>query len=129
MYLELLNRGLQFSLPPSKNYSKEIIIDIEANILRLPEDVRNSIRRKTSNVISKSTKIIQNSQFSTSFKGLKEKLKIENVCMLKADKGNKIVLLDRSDYDSRVENLVSSGSYEKLKINHMSNMLKINFSK
>ena len=46
---------------------------------------------------------------------LKNLRKEKNIVILPADKGNSTVLMDTSDYDSKIRNMLESGTYRVIK--------------
>lgn len=51
-------------------------------------------------------------------------LKKKKCVYVKADKGNKVVILDSADYENRVNKLISDCSYKKVKRNPLPKMVK-----
>lgn len=97
--LNLLNMGLKFTPKPAKIEVLESIVDIESMLkFKLPS-IQNDIRAASYDIIDSfqnthKPNVSAKKQFET-IKKLKEK----NFLYTKADKGNQIVILDKSDYE------------------------------
>lgn len=108
----LLNKGLKFKVRPSKSPNEEIIASIESTIKfeRLEDrvSVRESCKRIFANFQPKQFKI--DKEYTEIINGLKEK----NVYFMKPDKGNGVVIIDRIDYEKRMEKLINDGAYEEI---------------
>ena len=120
--LNLLNKGLNFVPSASKDSLDEVIVSVESAIQYLPNSSKGFAREAVRKQISKNViNHKHNSQRKTQniIKGLREK----ECFYLKADKGNKVVILDKQDYFQRVDNLIGDGPYRKLTRNPLPKMV------
>lgn len=112
--LKLLNNGLKFGISDQNNILEETITCVESAIQYLPNSskgsIRESVRSNVSKEIAKSIKVKQSAHQQNTIKNLKKK----DVFYLKADKGNKLVILDKHEYFDRMNNLIEKGPYLKL---------------
>lgn len=114
--LNLLNKGLKFTPKPVKLKTIETIVDIESMLkFKLPS-IQNDIRKTSFDVIQRSKRKCKKSNESAK-KQLEtiKKLKEKDVVYVKADKGNQVVILDKSDYEERVNQLIDECGYKKIK--------------
>lgn len=123
--LNLLNKGLKYTPKSNRTNVFESIVDIETSIkFKLPS-AQNQIRKKSKQVIEEvlneenNKKEKRNIEFNT-IKSLKEK----NCVYVKADKGNKVVILDNEDYDTRIFDLINECGYLKLKRDPLPSMIR-----
>ena len=96
---------------------RKVIANIESAIQYLPDSSKGFVREACRKQIS--SNIINNKKSSKSAKEMKviKRLREKDCFYLKADKGNKVVILDKDDYYERVDNLISNGPYKKLNRN------------
>lgn len=123
--MALLNRGLKFTPKPNKIDITESIVDIETILkYRLPS-TQSAIRSKASEVIEsvlvdmKKKKKTINDQFE-----IIDSLKKKECVFVKADKGNKLVVLDKNDYENQVQSLIAECDYKILKKNPLPKMIR-----
>lgn len=92
--LNLLNRGLKYTPKPNDVNITDSIVDIETILKYKLPSIQNAIRTKAKEVIenleTKKTK-----QFNDQFEII-DSLKKKNCVYVKADKGNKLVVLDKT---------------------------------
>lgn len=120
--LRLLNKGLNFAIRMPKPPTEEIAADVEAAIKFNPLAEQAFVRAQTAEAIQV-TSNPTNARSRTHFKQVKE-LNKKPVYFLKADKGNKIVIMDRDDYDKQVFDKLRNGPYKELKMNPLPDSLK-----
>jgi len=123
--LELLNRGLNFTIKPQKPNIESTVVHIETALKYQPEQIKTEIRRETKSAIN----IIKNGTTRKSKQGLNQlntikALKGKNVHYMKADKGNTLVILDKDDYHKRMEETISECKFQELKRNPLPKMIK-----
>lgn len=122
--LNLLNRGLKFTPKPTKLTVFETIVDIESTLKFELPSVQNGIRKKAFEVIesARGTPI----SFVSAHEQMQiiKRLKEKNVVYVKADKGNQVVILDKTDYENRVLQLISECGYKKMKRNPLKTMVR-----
>lgn len=97
-----------------------IIVDIESSIQYMSNTVKTRIRGDVKKQILRSAKNNNTYRPSTSNEEstLIESLKDKEVIFSKADKGNKVVVMDKKDYDDRVNHLIQEGPYEEMVYNN-----------
>jgi hypothetical protein len=95
--MNFLNKGLKFSLPHVGSEVEQLVAGIEASIIRLNEPTKNHVREACPQVISKNLRKTSHSQSENHNKVIKS-LRRKDCFYLKADKGNKVVILDKEDY-------------------------------
>lgn len=110
--MKLLNRGLNFAIPPPSFPLEDIITDIETGIYFLPntqkQDIRAAVKPEIARV--KILPMATNDNYRRTIKSLRDK----KVYYCKADKGNSVVILDRSDYDQRMLDAIADGPYTEI---------------
>lgn len=124
--LELLNKGLNYSTRPEKPPITDLIVDIEVAIKKLPncdkENVRVTCDRILKNdlILDKRKRNKKSCDENKTVKLLNER----NCFLMKADKGNAIVILTKEDYNQRISELIENGPYKTCtKVNPLNNMV------
>lgn len=120
--LNLLDKGLNYTIRPEKTNIDNIIIDIETAIKYKPDFIKHSVRNEVMPIL-KATKRNNNYQRNEEHNTLKS-IKEKDVFFLKADKGNALVILDKSDYKHRMEQTIQSSEFQQLKRNPLPKMIK-----
>ncbi|XP_036317488.1 uncharacterized protein LOC118732462, partial [Rhagoletis pomonella] len=116
---ELLKKGLKHNIE-SYNQKRELeqtIVDTEVIISRLPTEEQEHARHICRHIIEKDINAKKNRKQKNenqTIKGLKEKLRANNVITTKADKGNTTVLIDKKDYIEKTESLITEIGCNKL---------------
>jgi hypothetical protein len=117
----LLDKSLQLS-PPTKNLPLfDIIVNIESAIQYLPDSYQSSIRTESKEAIIQAKSISQKRR-NTQENGVIRSLNIKNYFYIKADKSNIVVILDKIEYDDRMENMITNGPFPKLDNNPLREM-------
>lgn len=119
----LLNRGLNFVPTPPKIDHVSTIADIETSIKYLNIFDKENIRRAAKPIIKNAINIkspINNFNTNSIIKNLRSK----DVIYTKADKGNALVILNKSDYLNRMKETVTSTSFTKIPKNPLPKMIK-----
>jgi hypothetical protein len=109
--LDLLEKGLNFNFK-NKLDIQHLIIDVETNIQYLSHEQKSQIRSdiKTSlNKLSSGKKWLSNQDIK--YQHLIKQLQEKDVFYLKSDKGNAIVILNKTDYFERVKLMIDQGPY------------------
>lgn len=101
----LLNKGLNYTLN-NVTPTNEIISNIESNLIKLEVNKANEIRSKIATAL-KNHKNDATSHEKSIVQSLKKK---KNILITKSDKGGKTVIIDKSKYDSLMENIVNEKS-------------------
>lgn len=126
---EILSYGPNFSLEITNEYELpviEYISSIETVINNKSDDEKNIIRSEITNVITNhKTKIKHKNIKTNNFqKNIKQKLGYAKkfikdnpqIIVLKPDKSNKTVVMNKIDYNNKIENLLNdTNTYKKLK--------------
>lgn len=126
--LELLNLGLKFATKPVYEPIKDVVVDIETMLKFESESVKHHVRSESKNIL-KDFKRNRDFTYPYRMKELEERrniikgLKQKDVYYIKADKGNSIVIMDKSDYDRKMCEYITSGSYIKVKRSPLSKMV------
>nr|XP_050041095.1 uncharacterized protein LOC126538259 [Dermacentor andersoni] len=103
----LLRKGLNFNTGASPNPAR-VICAVERAVTQLPSEVREEARTRAIGVLSKWRTRNPQARFSPAEKQAVEGLRNnDSIAILPADKGNAIVLLDRSDYNEKMKDLLS----------------------
>lgn len=121
--LNVLNNGLNFAVPTSNVPLKDMIVDVEVALRQVNFEETNLIRSSIKDCLSKikyeTTPDKTIYSFHQSIKSLNQK----DVYITKADKGNAIVILDKSKYDEYMQLLIDNGPYKRVRnpLNKMKN--------
>ncbi|SRR6266436_778540 len=105
-----LNMGLNFNLPISKTPLDSLIVDIESAIKFLPEEEKSFIRNACKFEIQHSKSV--NHKVQENYSGVLKSLKAKDCYYIKSDKSNAVVIMDKTDYCSKVEEMLISGPYD-----------------
>ena len=97
----VLSLGMNFALTPKSIAIEEMIQSVEPTLRRLDKTVADDVQVKMSEELLAQRNIKRDS----------------SIHILSADKGNATVIMDRSQYTSKVSDILSSGSYRPLKKN------------
>jgi hypothetical protein len=118
--INLLNKGLNFAPKPSKPLLLESVVDVETVLKTKLPQTQSRIREVAKPIILNAKENARNC--SNSKNQIIESLKAKDVYYLKADKGNSLVILNKTDYDNRMVELINSGSYKRESRNPLSKM-------
>jgi len=99
----ILEKEPKFAPTPSKIPTKDIVCEIEAAIARLPEDTKDNIRTTTASILHRASLPSHSNITKDEKKALKNLKEDSSRVIMKADKGNCFVVLDRTDYDDKME--------------------------
>jgi hypothetical protein len=95
--LELLNKGLNFVHPPTKPLIDDIIVGVESALKLVPYEERISIRARCKKLLESGGN-----------------LKKQGCLMLKADKGNAVVILKEEAYKDNMKLMLQEGPYNQI---------------
>lgn len=130
--MDILNRGLNYTPPPNHIKLDEAVVDIESSIQYKPFEVQKRIRNQAEKIIKGRVKTKKTPEEVKSINETVKKLREKDVYYLKSDKGNKVVILNKKDYDDRMEKSIKEDGFSKLKrsplprmINDAKNTIKI----
>lgn len=111
----VLRKGMNFSIVPRHIPHAKILSSVESGIYHLPMSKKMEIRAQVSSVL-RSSKLPPPNLSSAEFSALSNLKKDPSRVVLRADKGNCTIVMDRSDYDSKINNLLNDPTtYIKLK--------------
>jgi hypothetical protein len=126
--MQLLNKGLKYNLHHKhKKLIQTLAIEADTAISQLPEKDQGYMRQLVVNNIQK----ITNKQNTTkgkqqtiytkrnniecnAIKTLKHKINQNQLIITKADKGNKLVILYKDDYNRKIEEFINKNNFTKL---------------
>lgn len=93
---------------PNQIPHKNIVADEEAAINHLTEESKDFIRNSTATILHKARPPSHKNLSAVERKALQDLKKDETRILMKADKGNCFVVLDRCDYDSKMETYLAT---------------------
>jgi hypothetical protein len=115
--VEVLQKGPKFAPAPSEIPYKEIVANIEAGIDNLNDDSKEIIRNATASILDKA-QLPANNVSKQEKRALAVLKKDDSIIITKADKGNCFVVMDRPDYDEKMQALLDDiTTYETVKKN------------
>ena len=94
--VEVLQKGPKFAPAPSNIPYKEIVANIETGIGNLADDTKELVRNATASILDKA-QLPANNVSKYEKRALSDLKKDESIVIMKADKGNCFVVMDRSD--------------------------------
>ena len=103
----ILVKGPKFAPTPQKIPTKDIVDEVEAAIVRLPDDTKDAIRTSTASILHRARLPLHNNISKPERNALKSLKEDDSCLIMKADKGNCFVVMDRSDYNEKMEALLS----------------------
>ncbi len=110
--LELLNKGLKFSIPPLKPPYEDVIVAVQSQMRDMNPDVETKVTQDSYDIISKLKHDYNPTIETIMMHNLVKSMKSKDVYITRADKSNNVVILDRDTYDDRVQNLINEGPYD-----------------
>ena len=110
----MLSLGLNFAITPRSLPKEKIIQEIEPALAKLPTAAGNRARVQIAEVL-RCTKLPKSNLSPTELKALKDLRHDSSIHILKADKGSATVIMNRTDYDENVKEILSTPTYRKLK--------------
>jgi hypothetical protein len=111
----ILEKGPKYGPTPSQIPHKNIVAEIEAAIIDLPDESKDTIRTSAANLLRRCQLPSHKNTTANERKAIDELRKVKTRIVMKADKGNCFVVIDRSDYDKKMQELLDDQqTYEKL---------------
>ncbi|XP_044749738.1 uncharacterized protein LOC123310338 [Coccinella septempunctata] len=115
----VLSLGGKFSVPinPREVKVKNLIADVEGILDTVEEDIRDTLRAKTTNII---TSFLHRNKNVTNhsdqlYKTTKEFLKTnDHLLVLNSDKGSVTVLMEKTDYLDRMYSIINTDSFKRI---------------
>ncbi|XP_055854251.1 uncharacterized protein LOC129917995 [Episyrphus balteatus] len=120
--LDLLNKGLNYGIKPKKQPVKDVIIDIETILKFKQITVKNEIRERTKFCVENRNHHLSNSNHIDENK-IVSSLNEKECYVMKSDKGNKIVVMDKNEYDRRCWKLITDSGYDEIKRSPLNKMV------
>ena len=111
---QVLSLGFNFAITPRALPKEKIIQEIEPALSRLPKQAGNQAGVQITEVLRRA-KLPKSNLNTKELKALKELRQDNSIHILKADKGNATVILDRTDYNQKVQKMLTTPTYRKLK--------------
>lgn len=111
---ELLNKGLKFCIPTTLPPFEEIIVDVMASVDRFTDEVQDEINEAALKSIKTLKQKSMPNENASKMMNIARALKKKPIVIAKADKSNNVVIMDKDDYDHRMNTLIADGGYEKL---------------
>lgn len=121
--LDLLNKGLKFTPAPTKLPLLDTIVDIETVLKYKVPSTQNDIRTKTVDILDTKNET-NTTKTAIDHARVIDSLKKKDVVYVKADKSNNLVILNKNDYDQRVEQLITECNYTEVKRNPLKKMIR-----
>lgn len=100
---------------------EETVVDIESSVNNKPESFKTIIRNELKPVVKEMKKTKKSKVSVQNFRTIDE-LRKKDVIYLKADKGNSLVIMDKVDYENRMNELIKESDFIELKSNPMNRM-------
>ncbi|XP_049272480.1 uncharacterized protein LOC125758853 [Rhipicephalus sanguineus] len=114
--VSVLAKGHNFNMSGGRPPLARIAAAVEDGIRHLDPNVQESVRLKAIGILAHGLMKKQSSNLSPEEnRALRELREGPSSVVLPADKGNATVVLDRRDYDRKVQDHLVSGTYSKLK--------------
>ena len=102
----LLEKGPKFALTPRTIPVKDIVSEVEAAIVRLPDDSKDAIRTTTASLLHRARLPPHRNITKAELRALKSLKDDHERVIMKADNGNCSVVVDKFDYDTKMEALL-----------------------
>ena len=106
----ILEKGPKFAPTPRQIPYKNIVAEVEAAISHLPDNSKHSVRTITAAMLNRSKVPHHKNTTREEFKALNNLKKDATRVVMKADKGNCFVVMDRTSYDDKMESILSDQS-------------------
>ncbi|CAB4040847.1 Hypothetical predicted protein, partial [Paramuricea clavata] len=111
---DVLALGLNFAVVPRVLPKEEFVQRLEPKLYHMTNDEASNIRVQITEVLRRAT--LPASNLTKNKKDTLKNLRADkSIHILKADKGNATVILDRLEYDSKILALLNTSTYKELK--------------
>ena len=110
--VEVLQKGPKFAPALSNIPYKEIVANIEAGIENLADDTKELVRKATASILDKA-QLPANNVSKYEKRALSDLKKDESIVIMKAHKGNCFVVMDRSNYNLKIQALLDDKKHMK----------------
>ena len=109
----LLEKGSKFAPTPTTIPHKNIVAEIEAAIHHLPDVSKDAVRTTSAAILHRARLPVHNKVSKQERRVLNDLKKDQSRVIMKADEGNCFVVMDKSDYDNKMEALLNDrNTYE-----------------
>ena len=109
----LPEKGPKFAPTPTTIPHKNIVAEIEAAIRHLPDVSKDAVRTTSAAILHRARLPVHNNVSKQERRALNDLKKDQSRVIMKADKGNCFVVMDKSDYDNKMETLLNDrNTYE-----------------
>lgn len=98
----ILSKGLNFAPAPRKIPVEKFIIETESAISNLEPSAKAEVRNKVTNILA-SAKSPDDNLTKDEKKALRSLKDDNNIIILRADKGNATVVMDRTEYETKIK--------------------------
>ncbi|KAK9402181.1 hypothetical protein NXF25_010537 [Crotalus adamanteus] len=111
--INVLSKGFNFAVAPKHIPTETIICGVKTSLTKINPDDANKIRLEITNILctSKPPKSNLPKEEQTALRNLKEDT---SIIILPADKGNAMVVMNTSDYQTKLTNLLQDSTYKPL---------------
>lgn len=120
---DLLNKGLSFTPTPKLLNIETVVADIETSIKYQTDFTKNLVRRDVKPILRQALTNNKQTNKTDAFRIVKS-LKTKDVFYLKADKGNSMVIMDKTDYATRMNEHIEMANYVNIPRNPLPRMVK-----
>ena len=103
--LKVLTKGLNFAPASRKIPVDKFITEVESSISKLNSQDKLVVRNKVTNILA-SAKLPTDNMSREERRALKTLRDDKSIIILRADKGNSTVVMDRTKYDSKINNML-----------------------
>ena len=111
---KVLSLGLNFAITPRTLPKEKLIQEIEPALSKLSKQAGNQARVQIAEVLRRAR--LPKSNLNKNERTALRQLRQDNsIHVLKADKGNATVIMNRTDYDKKVQEMLTTPTYKKLK--------------
>ena len=104
--VQLLRKGLNFALTPNHVPRKKIIASVEQSLVGLSEETKDEIRVEVSHILKHANPPKDNNTTTEERRALRDLKQNSDIVVLPADKGNAVVVLNKSDYRAGVTSML-----------------------
>lgn len=111
---QVLSKGLNFAVVPKNINTLDFITGIESAVPQLPEELADQFRCEASLAL-KNIKPVKNNTSKGERDAIKSLKTDDSLKILPSDKGNATVVLNKTDYNSKIDQVLKAGKYTLLK--------------
>ena len=97
----------KFAPTPRQIPHKNIVAEVEAAIVHLPEDSKHAVRTTAAAILNRTCLPQRKNTTAEELKALNNLKQDKTRVVMKADKGNCFVVMDRTSYNEKMESILS----------------------